>query len=284
MTSPETHDIEQSNSWQSLDARLSRLEQHLGLSPLDLSSQQLAAVAAAPVAVQTESNPEGSELEASIGEFGLAWVGSIVFFLGVVFLITYTSSLGYRVISTALGYLAAAGLFLTANLWKTRASHLSRLLLSGSLLLLFYTTMRLHFFSPSPLIHNSYIVFFLLLIVVGLQFYLAVYRESQTLASVGILLGMITGLSDRPTSTPLVAVSVSVWLAIRLGWWRVPNAAIAFAHTTHLIWLLNNPMTGIRSGSIEHHNLAYLFLYAGIFSVSLLLKRRVSTTIFPRLL
>src|SRR6266498_200103 len=117
MASPETRGTKQSTSWQGLDARISRLEQHLGLAPLDLSTFLSPAADMDGIISQDESDQKGSELEASIGEFGLAWVGSIVFFLGVVFLITYTSNLGYKAISTTFGYFAAAGLFLTASLW-----------------------------------------------------------------------------------------------------------------------------------------------------------------------
>ena len=97
MASPETFGDEQSTSWQALDARISRLEQHLGLAPLDLFTLQSPAADPDPAFRPHEADEQSSELEASIGEFGLAWVGSIVFFLGVVFLITYTSSLGHRV-------------------------------------------------------------------------------------------------------------------------------------------------------------------------------------------
>jgi len=282
MASPETGGTEQSTSWQAFDARISRLEQHLGLAPLDLSTFQSPAVETDRVIAHDQSDQEGSELEASIGEFGLAWVGSIVFFLGVVFLITYTSSLGYKVISTTIGYFAAAGLFLAANLWKTRASHLSRILVSGSLLLLFYTTMRLHFFSPTPLVENSNIVLFLLLVVVALQLYLAVHRDSETLATVGILLGMLAALLIDRThiELPIVAIlsAVAVYLAVRRGWWRLLNASIVLAYGAHLLWLLNNPVVGnpIQAVSEHQYNLFYLFLYAGIFSAPLFLNKQVS--------
>ena len=45
MTSPETPGPEQSISWQSLDARIARLERHLGLSPLDSARQMTVAEA-----------------------------------------------------------------------------------------------------------------------------------------------------------------------------------------------------------------------------------------------
>ena len=282
MTSPESRG-DQSTSWEVFDARISRLEQHLGLAPLDLSSNSQAPTADPDRGfLPNQTNEQSSELEASIGEFGLAWVGSIVFFLGVVFLITYTSSLGHRAISTTIGYFAAAGLFLAANLWKTRASHLSRILVSGSLLLLFYTTMRLHFFSPDPLVENSSIVLFLLLMVVGFQLYLAVHRNSETLATVGILLGMLAALLIDRThiELPLVAIlsAVAVYLAVRRGWWRLLNAGIVLAYAAHLSWLLNNPVVGNQIQAVSEHqyNLVYLFLYAGIFTVPLFLSKQVS--------
>ncbi|HXU35210.1 MAG TPA: DUF2339 domain-containing protein [Blastocatellia bacterium] len=282
MTSPETRG-DQSMSWEAFDARISRLEKHLGLAPLDLSSDLRSPAAdAARRVLPDEANGQSSELEASIGEFGLAWVGSIVFFLGVVFLITYTSSLGHKAISTTVGYLAAAGLFLAASLWKTRASHLSRILVSGSLLLLFYTTMRLHFFSPDPLVENSTVVLVLLLVVVGLQLYLAVHRDSETLATVGILLGMLAALLIDRThiELPLVAIlsAAAVYLGVSRGWWRLLNAGIVLAYTAHLSWLLNNPVAGNQVQAVSEHqyNLVYLFLYAGIFTLPLFLNKQVS--------
>ena len=102
MTSPETPGPEQSISWQLLEARIARLERHLGLAPLDSASQTSVAEADS-VSAQNQPYQQGPEFEASVGEFGLAWIGSFVFFLGVVFLINYASNLGYRVLSTALG-------------------------------------------------------------------------------------------------------------------------------------------------------------------------------------
>lgn len=282
MDSPETFGNEQSTPLQALDARISRLEQHLGLAPLDLLTLQSPATDTDRVFLPQRADEQSSELEASIGEFGLAWVGSIVFFLGVVFLITYTASLGYRVISTTIGFCAAAGLFLVANLWKTRATHLSRILVSGSLLLLFYTTMRLHFFSPNPLVESSNTVLFLLLVVVALQLYLALHRDSETLATAGILLGMLAALLIDRThiELPLVAIlsAVAAYLAVRRDWWRLLNASILLAYTAHVLWLLNNPVVGnpIQAVSEHQYNLVYLFLYAGIFSLPLFVNKQVS--------
>ena len=281
MASQETHSLKQPVSWEALDARVSRLEQRLGLEPLDRAPYESAEETAQ--LLSKADDQEGLTLEANIGEFGLAWVGSIVLFLGVVFLITYTFSLGYRLTATTTGYFAAGALFFAANFWKSRASHLSRLMVNGSLLLLYYTTMRLHFFSPTPLVDNSYLVFFFLLIVVALQIYLAVLRDSQSLAGVGILLGMISALLIDQThvSLPLVVIlsALAVFLAIRNGWWRLLNCSIVLAYAAHLVWLLNNPLIGhpVQAVSPHQYNLVYLFVYSAVFSLPLVLTKRVST-------
>jgi uncharacterized membrane protein len=281
VTSSEPQTIEPL-SLQELDARISRIEQHLGLAPLDSAFAHSAATDSTSVPTRYESNQEGSEIEGSIGEFGLAWVGSIVFFLGIAFLITYTASRGHALTSAAVGFVAAAGLFTASILWKARASYLSRLVVIGSVLLLFYTTMRLHFFSPEPLISNPYIVLALLLFVVGLQLYLALQRASQALCIIGILLGMVASLLIDQThiELPLVTMfaGITVYLSIRRGWWHLLNAGIVVTYTAHLLWLLNNPIAGhpLEGVSAHQYNLIYLFLYAGLFSIPLYLNRRVS--------
>src|SRR5215208_5533652 len=103
--------------------------------------------------------------------------------------------------------------------------------------------MRLYFFSPAPLITNPHIVLFLLLVVVALQIYLALSRNSQSLAAIAVLLGMMAALLIDTThiSLPLVVTicAVAVYLAIRRQWWRMLIASMAFVYSAHLLWLLN---------------------------------------------
>jgi uncharacterized membrane protein len=281
MASPDTREPNQPPSREELDVRLSRIERYLGLEPLARTS-----ISTAPEPANLITNKidyqEGSELEASIGEFGLAWIGSVVFFLGVVFLITYTFSLGHRVVATIVGYSAAAGFYFAGGFWKSRASHLSRILVAGSLLLLFYTTMRLHFFSATPLIDNAYIVLACLLIVVALQLYLAVRRNSQSLATVGVLMGMLAALLIDRThiELPLVATfsAVAVYFAVRRNWRQLLNTSIVLAYAAHASWLLNNPLAGhpVQAVSDHHYHIVYLFVYAAIFSLPLLLSKQIA--------
>lgn len=271
----EAQKFKPANPYEELEARVARLEEHLGLAPIAHALPDTSLEKTDYALRQPSEYEKGSRLELSIGEFGLAWVGSIIFFLGIVFFMTYIFGLGYRAAAAVFGYLAAAGLYLIARYWNTRAPHLSRILVSGSLLLLYYTTMRLYFFSPDPIIDNPYIVLFLLLIVVALQLYLAINRNSQSLACIATVLGMTAALLIDKThiGLPLVVAcsAVAVYLAISRRWWRMLIASIILAYSAHLLWLLNNPLVGhpVQGVSEHQYNLVYLFLYATIFSLPL---------------
>jgi hypothetical protein len=263
-----------------LAARLSRLEAHLGLSPFQesRSSMQANSMIAAPQAARSlKDESEGIELR--VGEFGLAWVGSAVLFLGIVFLMAYISSLGYRALATALGYATAIGLYSTASLWRQNIPHLSRVLAGTSLLLLYYTTMRLGFFSATPLIPDQYIVFLLLLIVVALQLAYAVRRNWQALAGMAILLLIASALFIDTTHVSLSVVAgasvVAAYLAVSRVWRLLIPFAIFLAYAAHLLWLMGNPIMGhpLQAVSEHQYNLAYLFLYATIFYLPILLEK-----------
>src|SRR5205085_9919674 len=146
----------------------------------------------------------------------------------------------------------------------------------SGLLLLFYATMRLHFFSANPLIGNVYVVFGLLLSVVTLQLWLAILQHSQTLAGQALLSGLFLALLIDRThiGLPLVALvcALAVYLKLRRAWQRLLLTTIIFAYVTHLLWLLNNPLLGHPlQGVAEHqYNLVYLFLYAALFACATL--------------
>jgi hypothetical protein len=207
-----------------------------------------------------------------VGEFGLAWVGSAVFLLGIVFLMAYAFSLGHQALASLLGYLAAAGLYALARAWRNGYPYLSRILEGGSLSLVFYTTMRLHFFSAGPLVGSAYVSLGLLLLVVALQLFLAVHHHSQALAGLATLSGVTAAVLIDAThvSLPLVAANcaAAAYLAVRCGWRRLLVAATALAYAAHLLWLLNNPVAGHPVHGVAEHqyNLAYLFVYAAAFA------------------
>jgi hypothetical protein len=274
MTQAETK-LDQSQVYESfkeLAARVSRLEAHLGLPPIQAgdyttNSTSHEAVRVAPRRLKDE----GAGLELKIGQFGLAWVGSGVLFLGVAFLMSYAQGAGKPALASAAGYVAAVALYSSAQLWRQTIPYLSRVLVGSSLLLLYYTTVHLGFFSTAPLIPNKYIAVSLLLIVVGLQLTIAIRRNWQALAGIAIMLWLASAMliDIAHVTLPLVAAgsAIATCLAIRRNWRQLFPLLIILAYGTHLLWLLGNPIVSLRLRAADAHeyNLVYLFVYASIF-------------------
>ncbi len=251
-----------------LEERLSRLEAQAGLATPGPETGPL----------QDDARPgfaagiEETGLELRIGEFGLAWAGGIVFLLGIVFLMTYTLNQGHILLSTLIGYSAGIGLYLLARAWEKGFRYLSRLLVCASLLLSYYTTMRLHYFTAVPPIENRAAAFVLLLPFATLPLVLALVRKSQVLAALAVTLGLVSALlaDSVHVSLALVALvaALAVTLALSRGWWRTLNLTIVLCFLTHLLWLVGNPLAGhaLRAVASSRYNLAYLLLCAGIFA------------------
>jgi hypothetical protein len=257
-----------------LDRRIARLELRLDLLPSDAAS--LPAELSPPPSMPAASD-EDAGLELSIGEFGLAWAGSAVFLLGIVFLMTYAFNQGYHLLSTLIGYCAAAGFYVVARIWPGDFPYLSRIVSGASLLLAYYATLRLHYFAAAPLVENERVALVLLFLMVAVQLILALAARSQVLAGVAILLciasGLLSGAPHLLLSLVTLQAALAVFLALRWGWWRVLNLTILLSYGAHLIWLLNDPLAGhsMQAVSQFQYHPIYLFLCAAIFSVPPLL-------------
>ncbi len=263
-----------------LEERIARLETHLGVpaptpGPEPNGERQHA--------VLQEAAEGEAELEQRIGEYGLAWAGSTVFLLGFAFLMTFTLNQGYSLLSAAMGYAAAAGIYLLARSWERNFFYLARILVSASLLLGYYTTLRLHYFTASPLLGNSQIAFALLLIFALLPLAVAVKIQSQALAVLPVFLVLMTALlgDHQHVTLPLVTLqaALAVYLALRYDWWRLLNLAICLVYLTHMLWLIDNPVAGhsIRAIAADQYPLVYPFLCAAVFAYpTLFFDREIS--------
>jgi hypothetical protein len=167
-------------------------------------------------------------------------------------------------------------------MWKESATHLSRIMASGSVILLYYATLRLHYFSSEPLVRNAVFAFSALLLVVAFQFYLAIKRNSQTLAILAVLLALISGHVSDSTQIGLsllvIVCAVAVQLALMRSWWPTLILTVILAYASHLLWLLNNAVVGHPLGAIsaDRYSPVYLFLCAILFFWSVFATDRSS--------
>lgn len=267
-----------------LEARIARIEAYLHLATLsDAEIKAWRHGMEAKISASQES-PEAREaaLELKIGEFWLARVGIIALLIGTAFFISYPIPILPPLLHCLIGYLAVAGLFGVSRFWRTAYPYLSRILFGGGLILLYYATLRLHFFSGQPILSSTTIALAVLIAVVGFHFFAAARRRSEFLTGIAVLLGYTTALVSDTThfALPMVAVTsaVAIYFLMKYNYHTVGILSVVLTYFAHLLWLLNNPVLGHPIQAVAEHqnNLVYLFIYAAVFAAPNLIRKEDS--------
>lgn len=255
-----------------LEARMARLEAYLQLGPLpEMSAHE--GVEATAVAPPVSEEEKEAALELKIGEFWLARVGIVALLVGTAFFIAYPIAILPPLLHSLIGYLAVAGLFAGARFWRATYPFLSRILFGGGLLLLYYATLRLHFFTDLPLLTNKPVALLLLLAVVAGHFYFAAQHRSEFLTGLAIFLGAVTALLADAThlTLPLAAITAAaaIYFLLTYNFQIAGLFGVLLTYLTHLLWLLGNPMLGHPLQAVAEHqnNLVYLFIYAAVLAL-----------------
>jgi hypothetical protein len=267
---------------QSLEQRLGRLESAVNISGSELA--ELKVRVEEPSLKEDVRDDEEKGIESQIGRFGLAWLGNIVLLFGIVFLTQYMVNVGYRISSLLLGYFASAGMIFLAGYIKKTNFHLASIFRINALVLLFYITARLHFFSGAPLIPQEGVTILLLLLIVVLQIYLSIRNKSQTYAVLAVLFALaasILGDSTNLTLSIVIIISaVAVYLNKRYNWEPIVIITIFLSYFVFVLWLFGNPLIShnLEMISENHFGIIYLILLGTCFSLVAIFRKSESVS------
>jgi hypothetical protein len=272
------HDPDIREQLQRIEQRLARLESKFEALPAGTRQRYLDEDDEEEVELRL---PKGSSslIESRIGEYGFAWLGNIVLILGIIFLTDYILRLGKPMIAASTGYLLTGALLVTARFMRNSYTYMASLFTLFSQFLLYYMTLRLHYFTGNPLLQSAAPVLILLLLLTALQAFLAARRKSPLYATVVILMASFTALvSDSALLLPVItmmAAGMMVFFYV-YGWHRSLYLAILMTYLVILVWLLNNPLMGHPLQTITQHHNSYFFLAvcAAVFSLVPLLPQR----------
>ena len=153
--------------------------------------------------------PEGSVIESNLVEYGLSWLSTIVFVFGIIFLMSYIRINSSPILASITGYAAAAGLFIFTHLLRNSLSHIIKFLNTCGLLLVYIVTIRLHFFSPEPVIDSTGISLALLSISLGFFVWYTIKSKSELLAFFSILLVLTSAIISDSTYITLSFITIS---------------------------------------------------------------------------
>ena len=265
----------------SLETRLARLESVLSIPDRENTDYSEEQVQPVEVSLNSETTDEEEKgLESQIGQFGLAWLGNIVLLFGIIFLTQYLMIQGYRFPSVILGYLAALSIIFLSKYLKGTNLHLSFMFKMNAQVLLFYLTLRLHFFSATPILSNKTVTVILLLFLIVFQAYLSVRDKSQAFAALFVIFALTTGIvSDgAPVMLAMVALAAtgSVYSFYRFNWKPLLFVTIILCYISSFLWLLGNPIVGHPMKLITEQNSGVIcFLGLGaVFSAVLLFRSK----------
>ncbi len=218
--------------------------------------------------------------ESKVFEHGLAWIGSAVLLLGMIFTMLFVHNAFGGVASFALGISAAVMTFILSGYLRKTLSYMAYMFTISAHLLIYYSILKLHFFTEIPVIGNMWMVLVLLLASIGYLFYRADAAKSQLMGFIGYLLLIMTALFADQTQVTLflffAATVTVIFLLYKNGWDTLLILSVFMVYIGHTLWLIGNPLMGHPVGAVStpQNNLIYLFLYAAIYSVSPFLKQK----------
>lgn len=214
-----------------------------------------------------------SQLESHFGEYGLAWLGNIVLFFGITFFVQYLQVIDYKILSAAFGFASIIGIFVLSHYLKDSNPHMTKIFRLNAYLLVYYLTLKLHFFTKNPIISNEVLGITLLVIVTAILMFISIRKKRALLAGLSIILLMVTAILSDSTHVMLsLAAMISILgiaLLYRYAWIQLVFLSILMAYTIILFWMINNPIMGHQIQIISSHQFGYLYIYsiAGIFSL-----------------
>ena len=247
-----------------INSRLTAIESKMNLpnsEDMEIEEQEVKAI--------TKESSE--ELEFRLGEQWFGKIGIMAFLLAVFnFLVLPFESISHHIILIS-GYFISIGLIASAVVGAKLLKNLAGYTLGSGLILLFVSTLRLHFFSPDPFLTNKIILVVLLFIITGVSLAFSLKKGSSYLTSLTLIFFYTAALiSDFPILifAVLIIGSLSVTYLDKKNNWNVLSIfAILLTYMVHLIWYLNNPVIGKEMMIIQNWNLnlliipSYLFIY-----------------------
>jgi len=266
---------------ESLENRLSLIESAYGeRNGFLLSGSEKAILLAESAPEQATREDEDKGLESRIGRVGLAWLGIIVLLFGIIFLTEYLKTLDLKLLSAVTGYCSVIVINLLAVYLKKSNLSLSSMFKLIGQVILFYVTIRLHFFSASPQITSKALAVAFLLLVIAYQTFITIRNKSQTDGALTILFVMAAALLSDMPHLMLTLISIasigSLYFYYKNNWEVLLSVTVLVSYLTFFLWLFGNPVVGHQMQLISDHNYGYIYLFVigACYSLLPLLKRQ----------
>ncbi|MFC2111515.1 hypothetical protein ACFLQ5_03600 [Bacteroidota bacterium] len=180
---------------------------------------------------------------------------------------------GYNVISSIFSFAAVAGIFALAYYMRNSNEYMAKVLNLNAYLLIFFVTLKLHFFTENPVISNKVVGLILVLFVTAILLFLAIRKKYTVLAGLSLILIAVTAVLSDSTHIMLTLAALLSIIGIivfnKFGWIRLLSLSIFLVYSIILLWMFGNPFMGNQLLLITdpQFGIIYIFFAAATFSL-----------------
>jgi len=262
-----------------LDSRMDTVENALHL-PNQETEKPLEGEPPVPNDVVDEAPElnEEEQLETRIGQYWFAKAGITVLAIGIGFLLTFPYENLPHFLPSMFGYVLALAIGVISIYLKKNYEFISGYFLGGGLALLYFTTLRLYFFSPMQTVSDTGVEVGLLSIIAALCVFVSLKQNSVYITALSLTFGFSAALVSDSAFIILLYETIlavaTVVIASKKRWFNLVPFISLVAYVTHLLWLFNNPFVGrqLEAVHLPEINLLFLLLYISVFSLGVFLK------------
>ena len=226
-----------------IESRISRLEAYLNIDP-NTTDEDFKL----PPLIPPNISERAASLENQIGQFWFAKAGIIILCIGIAYLLSFPFKNVPSGFISLSGYILIGILFWLARSWENSRQLISQYIFGSSLVLLYFITLRLHFFGTNPIIKIEWAEVLVLSFLITIHLFIAYKRKSVYLSATGITLAMLTCLLGNNTysvSAMLILLAIYiVFLKRKFEWKGLFIYGIALIYLTNLFWMIGNPILG----------------------------------------
>jgi hypothetical protein len=250
----------------SVEHRLSALESALNGKEINQTEDDQQFIPPVTVNRQVPYDDESKGLESAIGRIGLAWLGMIVLLFGIIFFTEYLLSKGSPVLSVIIGYLSVTIIYFISRYLRKSNPGLYLMFGINGLIVGFYITMRLHFFSATPIIQSGTAVIILMLLVVACAGLLSVRRKIQAYGLLTVLFTLFTAVVSDATHIMLslmtIASAASLYYFYKNGWKALLSLTVVLSYSVFFLWMFSDPPMKHTFQLLAVAGGGYLYLFA----------------------
>lgn len=215
-----------------------------------------------------EIDYDSESMELHLGKFWLAKIGIVVLLIGILFLITLSFQGLPQVVPVLIGYFISGLLLVVIKVGKQWLENLNDFLFGSFFILVFFSTLRLSYFSENPFIKNQSLEIVLLSIVSLAFIFISFKKKSQKLLGIAFIFGFISALLGTQDYIILALItiftSIIAFLAVKLNSKDLVIFGIFLTYVSHIIWFIKTALTTIPAIGIY-----LLLIYFLIYSYSI---------------